>query len=291
MRSKIRSYIDRLTVDHVARSQLGRIQEALGRIELRQTQHAQSLNQAEFSVFSQWGEDGIIQYLIRHLPIEDRRFVEFGVQDYLESNTRFLAANDRWSGLVIDGDKEYVARIKAANFYWRSDVIAVPAFVTRDNINRIIGDAGFKGDIGLLSIDIDGNDYWVWEVIDVIDPRIVIIEYNSRFGPERAVTVPYDSTFVREKAHHSMIYYGASLAALASLGDRKGYALVGCNLAGNNAFFVRRDVLRSPLVPISAAAAFVPSRFRESRDSEGRLAFLSAADEKAILDSLPLVDV
>jgi hypothetical protein len=291
MRNKIRSYIDRLTVDHAARAQLARIQEALGRIELRQTQHARSLDESEFSVFSQWGEDGIIQHLIRNVEIASRRFVEFGVQDYVESNTRFLAANDRWSGLVIDGDAENVARIRAANFYWRSDVSAVSAFVTRENINQIIGGAGFTGDIGLLSIDIDGNDYWIWEAIDVVDPSIVVVEYNSRFGPERAVTVPYDPTFTRETAHYSNIYYGASLAALASLAERKGYALVGCNRGGNNAFFVRKDLLRDPLSPVSAAAAFVPSRFRESRDADGRLAFLSAAAEQALLEGLPLVHV
>ena len=275
----VRSFLARFRRIDYIQSQVTRTQEALGRIELRQTQSARTLRDAEFSVFSQWGEDGIIQFLLRHVPIENKVFVEFGVQDYVESNTRFLAANDRWSGLVIDGSVDNVERIRKSDFFWRSDINAVCAFITRDNINDLIRSAGTSGDIGLLSVDIDGNDYWVWEAIDVVSPRIVVVEYNSRFGAERAVTVPYDPAFARAAAHHSMIYYGASLPALAALGQRKGYALVGCNSAGNNAFFVRKDC-QGALPALTPAAAFVASRFREARNAAGELAFLTAQEER-----------
>ncbi len=175
--------------------------------------------------------------------------------------------------------------------FWRSDIKALNAFVTRDNINELITSAGIGGDIGLLSVDIDGNDYWVWEAITAVQPQIVVAEYNSRFGADRAVTVPYDPAFTRAAAHYSMIYYGASLAALAALGDRKGYDLVGCNSAGNNAFFVRRDCRPAAVPGMSAAAAFVAASFREARGKDGELAFLSLEDERALLDTLPLVDV
>ncbi len=267
-----------------------RIQEALGRIELRQTQGARSLREAEFSVYSQWGEDGIVQFLLRNVPIENRIFVEFGVQDYVESNTRFLASHDRWSGLIIDGSQDNIEKVRKSDLFWRSDIKAVAAFIQRDNINDLIRSAGISGDIGLLSVDIDGNDYWVWQAIDAISPRIVIAEYNSRFGAERAVTVPYNPTFTRASAHYSMIYYGASLSALHVLGVRKGYKLVGCNSAGNNAFFVRSDCLGA-LPALTPAEAFVASRFREARNPAGELAFLSADEEKALLATLPLVDV
>ena len=267
------------------------LQEALGRIEARQTESAKTLREAEFRVFSQWGEDGIIQFLSRHVPIENKTFVEFGVQDYLESNTRFLVVKDNWSGLVIDGSAENVGKIRGNELYWRHHIRAECAFITRDNINDIIRSAGITGDIGLLSVDIDGNDYWVWQAIDVIQPRIVVVEYNARFGLERAVSVPYDPQFIRKRAHSSMIYYGASLAALAQLGEVKGYALVGCNSAGNNAFFVREDVRPSSLPSLTAREAYVPASFRESRDASGNLNFLNPEDERQLLEALPLVDL
>lgn len=274
-----------------ARSQL--IQEALGRIEARQLAVAglPELQQNEFKVYSQWGEDGIIQKLLRHVTIARKVFVEFGVQDYTESNTRFLLVNNNWAGLVIDGSQDYIDYIKRDRIYWQHNLKAECGFITRDNINDLFRKNGIEGEIGILSIDIDGNDYWVWEAIDSVNPAVVITEYNARFGSGRAVTVPYDPKFVRGQAHHSMIYYGASLRALCLLGNRKGYAFVGCNSAGNNAFFVRRDLMVPTLVELSVADGFVQNQFREARDADGALSFLSHEQEAVLLETLPLVDV
>ena len=142
-----------------------------------------------------------------------------------------------------------------------------------------------------MSIDIDGNDYWVWEACTAVSPAIVIVEYNSRFGSERSVTVPYDPGFVRHKAHHSCAYYGASLAALVALGARKGFAFVGSNRAGNNAFFVRRDLLAAPLRELTVAEGYVQRQFRETRDADGRLLFPTPEEEAALVGNLPLVEV
>jgi hypothetical protein len=271
----------------------GFIRDALGRIEERQLRGRGTgvLADYEFKAYSQWGEDGIIQHLIRCVPIAHPVFVEFGVESYTESNTRFLLTQNNWSGLVLDGGGENIATIKKDPIYWRHNLKAVEAFVKCDNINSLLRNNGLTGEIGLLSIDVDGNDYWIWEAIDAVNPAIVIVEYNARFGPERAVTVPYDPTFIRAEAHYSMIYYGASLAALTALGRRKGYAFVGANRAGNNAFFVRRDLKPETLPEITAGDGFVPCQFRESRDESGHLAFLSPAEEAAILDRLPLTVV
>lgn len=268
-----------------------RLQEAAGRIEARQTLDAKTLREAEFRVFSQWGEDGIIQFLIRHVPIVNTNFVEFGVQNYLESNTRFLLVHNNWSGLVIDGSEENVRSIRRDEIYWQHTFHAECAFITSDNINELIGSHGLKNDIGLLSVDVDGNDYWIWKAIDIVSPRIVIVEYNSRFGAEKEVTIPYDPAFVRSRAHASMIYYGASLSALARLGEEKGYSLVGCNSAGNNAFFVRKDVQPASLPGMTAREAFIAATFREARDVAGNLSFLSFDEERKILETLPLVDL
>ncbi len=268
-----------------------KIQEALGRIEGRQLANvpAGDLQGAEFRTFSQWGEDGILQHLLRHVAITKKIFIEFGVENYTESNTRFLLVKDNWSGLVIDGSAANIDFIKNDDIYWRHNLKAEHAFITAESINDLIRRNGIEGEIGLLSIDIDGNDYWVWQAIDVVNPSIVVLEYNSGLGPERAVTIPYDAGFVRSKAHYSNLYYGASLSALWLLGKRKGYSLVGCNSAGNNAFFVRDDLRPASLPEVRPKDAFVRAQFRESRAADGTLAFLS--NKMTILDSLPLADV
>jgi hypothetical protein len=250
------------------------------------------IKEAEFKVFSQFGEDGILQYLIRKTGIgpELRTFVEFGVETYEEANTRFLLMNNNWSGLVIDGSPASVAQIRASSVYWRNGLSAVAAFIDADNINRLIAEGGFCGEIGLLSVDIDGNDYWVWDKIDVVTPVIVVAEYNSVFGAHHAITVPYDPSFVRGNAHYSNLYWGASLKALSLVADRKGYALVGCNSAGNNAFFVRRDRLNG-LKELSPEIAYVESKFKESRDSEGRLTFLTGKKRVAEIRNMTVHDV
>jgi len=270
-----------------------RMQEALGRIEARQLRDlpAADLHAAGFRVYSQWEEDGILQHLLRHVPISMNVFVEFGVENYTESNTRFLLMNDNWAGLVIDGSSRNIEFIKKDEIYWSHNLKAEQAFITRENINDLIRRNGIGGEIGLLSIDIDGNDFWVWEAIDCVLPSIVVIEYNARFGAERAVTVPYDPGFVRFKAHPSNIYYGASLAALCVLGQRKGYSFVGCNRAGNNAFFVRSALRPAGLPELTPLQGFVGLQFRESRDASGQLAFLTAEEEAAVLNTLPVAEI
>jgi hypothetical protein len=267
-----------------------RLQEALGRIEGRQVASSDAnAGEQEFRVFSQWGEDGIIQYLIRNIPIDRKLFVEFGVEDYLESNTRFLLINNNWGGLVIDGSASNIELIKRDPIYWASNLKAEHAFLTRDNINSVLARAAIRGDIGLLSIDIDGNDYWVWEAIDSITPRIVVCEYNSHFGPDAQVSTPYDPGFVRDRAHFSKIYYGASIAALNSLGESKGYSLVAANSAGNNIFFARNDVRASVRV-LSCADGYRRAVFREYHDEEGNLTFDDFETRLRKIGHLPVYD-
>jgi hypothetical protein len=281
-----------LSAPQTIRDRLEVIQQALGRIEARQTAAARpgDFASSEFKVSSQWGEDGIVEHLVRHVPIERNIFVEFGVQDYSEANTRFLLTHHNWSGLVIDGSPENVDRIRQDSIYWRFNLKSECVFITRDNINSIISRHGIAGDIGILSIDIDGNDYWVWKAIDCISPRVVIAEYNALFGPHAAVSVPYDQDFVRSRAHYSNLYWGCSLAALESLARQKGYHLVGCNSAGNNAFFVRTDVI-GPLPVREPVDAFRAARFRESRNPDGSLSFLDAEAAFDVIATMPLVQV
>lgn len=274
-------------------SRLELLQEAVGRIEARQVAQLpfQGLAQAEFRTFSQWGEDGILQALARLVPIRNRVFVEFGVQDYREANTRYLLLNCGWSGLVLECDEASVRVIRESRAYLNHPLQVGCAFITRENINDLLSQHGISGEIGLLSVDVDGNDYWIWEAIEAVRPALVVAEYNHRFGPERAVTVPYDPAFERGKAHPSMVYFGASLAALHALGKRKGYDLVGCNTAGVNAFFVRSDLRPDILPALEPAEAYVPGHAAEWRDEQGRQCRKSAEEERALVFSLPLVDV
>ncbi len=248
------------------------------------------LSDAEFKVFSQFGDDGIIQYLLRQLDIPCHTFIEFGVQNYTEANTRFLLMHDNWTGLVIDGSVDNIAAIKRDAIYWKHDLTAVHAFVTKANINDIFRTHRFTGEIGLLSIDIDGNDYWVWEAIEVVAPIIVVAEYNSTFGKNHALTVPYDPVFTREKAHYSCLFWGCSLKALCLLAERKGYDFVGSNSVGNNAFFVRTDKIGN-LKPLTAEAGYVPSKFRDSRDQEGQLSFIGGDDRIQVIRDMQVYDV
>lgn len=247
------------------------------------------LAEAEFKISSQWGEDGILQFLLAHVPIENEVFVEFGVQDYTEANTRFLLTNNNWKGLILDGSKEWMAAVRKSELAWRYTLSAVDAWITAENINDLIKSAGISGDIGLLSVDVDGNDYWIWKAIEVVQPRIVVCEYNSLFGPEAAVTVPYAPDFQRSQAHPSCVFYGTSIAALESLGQEKGYRLIGSNSHGNNVFFVRAD-LPCAIPARTARAAYRESRFRESRGEAG-LSYASFEQAKALISECEVHDV
>lgn len=285
--NKIREKFVRGTAD------IDRLQLAVGRLESRHVKsvHYDRISDAEFRVYSQFGEDGIIQYLIGRVPIEHDVFVEFGVEDYRESNTRFLLCNDNWRGLILDGGTAHIDFVRRNPLGWRHSIDARSVFITRDNINQTITEAGITGDIGLLSIDLDGNDYWVLESIDVVRPRILIAEYNSTFGPDAAVSVPYETGFDRTKAHHSNLYWGASLTALCLAAEKKGLEFVGSNSVGNNAFFVRRDLL-GELSPLTPQQGWVDARFRDSRDRAGNLTFLGERTARiGAIANLPLVEV
>jgi len=249
-----------------------------------------NIQEAEFKVFSQVGDDGIIQYLAHHLEVESHSFIEFGVENYVESNTRFLLMNNNWKGLVIDASKENIDYIKTQDIYWKHDLTAVEAFVDRENINKIFSEYGFTGEVGLLSIDIDGNDYWIWEAINIVNPTVVVVEYNSVFGAANAVTIPYDPTFMRTRAHHSNLYFGTSLKALCMLAARKGYSFIGSNSTGINAYFVREDRL-GKLKTLTFKQGYVESKIRESRNTDGELTYISSSQRVRTIEEMPVYDV
>ncbi len=242
-----------------------------------------------FKVYSQWDEDGIIQYLISKIPIQNKIFIEFGVENYEESNTRFLLVNDHWQGMVLDACESDIRYIQSDKIHWQFDLQAKCTWITRENIDSLLLDSGFPEDVGLLSIDINGNEYWIWESIQSLKPSIVIAEYNSVLGLQ-PISVPYREDFDRTAAHHSNLYYGCSLAALDYLAKKKGYILVGSNIWGHNAFFVRSDVAAG-LKPLEPGEAYVLSKFRESRDQQGNLTYVRGKNRIKLIEHLPVVNV
>lgn len=301
LQGKLKKYVQRQGVKiiknftkHSARSEFSiKAMEAQGAIashQLRSIDSIDTLADVEFSIFSQWGEDGIIEWLIQRLPAIPQTFIEFGVSNYIESNTRFLLANRNWSGLILDGSEENIKEVMNDPIYWRHDIAARAAFVTCKNINALIAEAGLSGNVGLLSIDIDGMDYWVWREIENVRPWIVIVEYNAVYGNIHPIVTPYDEDFVRTRSHSSGLYCGASIRALTYLGEQKGYTLLGSNRAGNNAFFVKNDVAEDLLERVSSKLAR-PSRIREARDESGKLTFARGMSRANLISECPVVDI
>jgi len=271
--------------------QLDALRESIGRIEARQLADLRGpLRDHEFKVFSQSGEDGILQYLTRIVAPLDRSFVEIGVEDYREANTRFLLIKDQWSGLVVDGSAPNVARIFSDQVYWTRRLRVAEAFIDRDNVNGVLTAHGATGELGLLSVDIDGNDYWVFDAINCVAPAIAIVEYNYRFGPTAAVTIPYDPAYRRSQSSPSWLVTGASLQAIANAAARKDMAFVGCNSFGNNAFFVRRDLVPSWFELPTVQQGFVSGQFRESLVRDGVYVVPDEAETRALIDAADLVD-
>lgn len=258
---------------------------------LAQKDNIDSIHEVEFRVNSQWGEDGIIQWLIHHIPIKNKTFIEFGVENYEEANTRFLLENDNWSGMIMDGSSDNIDYVKRSELYWRYDLCAIDAFITKENINQLLRSSGFDEDLGLLSVDIDGNDFWVLKEINCMKPRILICEYNSIYGEKEKVTIPYKADFYRTEAHYSNLYFGASLEAIKLLAGEKGYTFVGANSNGCNAFFVRNDLANFLPEKMLLNAGYVLSKFRESRNKNGELTYMSHNKAKKVIGEMDVFDI
>lgn len=276
------------SLDRLDRSLL--LQGRIAANQIADRRRIRNFGDVEFRVCSQWGEDGIIEWLCQMLPDISRSFIEFGVESFAEANTRFLLENRGWRGLILDGSETSMSALRQQSLYWRHDLTAVPAFVTAENINGLIRSHGFAGPLGILSVDIDGNDYWVLQAIDCVDPAIIICEINGVFGDLRAFTVPYRPDFMRMDGHYSGQYFGCSVAAVRALCERKGYSFLGTNTNGVNAFFVRHD-LAPPLLAAIEEIRIWPPRHRDSRDPTGALDFVRGTARYDLIADLPVVDL
>ena len=218
------------------------------------------LERFEYGLFSQNGEDGILRRIFSEIGFGSRRFVEFGFSTN-ESNALRLVLHEGFGGLFLDASDWQVDRFnRAARAVGVTAARAERAFLTRDTLQPLLLARGTPAEIDLLSIDVDGNDYWFWESLDRVSARVTVVEYNAALGPDVSLAMPYaESGRPADDAPHHFAYAGASLTALVRLAGRKGASLVCCDSSGTNAFFVRNDCLTDRLRPQTPAEAFRPN--------------------------------
>ncbi len=213
--------------------------------------YPQCLMNFENIISSQNGEDGIIQEIFKRIGTTDKFFVEFGIQDGTECCCRNLLEHHGWSGAWMEGSAELAERAQQRFGHLPAKVLH--RFVTTDNIVASFQEAGIPREFDFLSIDVDGNDYWIWKQVGPhYSPRVVIIEYNATFAPPSTWVMPYDPDHV----HDNTAYFGASAEALARLGKEFGYCLVACDSVGVNAFFVRSDLVGTKFLGADRPASF-----------------------------------
>ena len=257
------------------------------------SQNFENLWDAEVKVFSQWGEDGILDFLCEKIGISKPNIIEIGAGNFMECNSRFIAEFRNANVIAVDGRDDLTTAVKASPLYWKSNIIPIVEWVTPDNINRImdIGEEQF-GKVDIFSIDLDGNDYWILRDVSLLNVAIVVLEYNPIFGASLKVTIPRNDEFDRYKSHFSGLYYGASLQAFIDLMLAKGFDFVCTNRVGNNAFFVHsRYVDRFDFDTKSNYNKYVDWRIRESRSPKGELTYLSGSERLKVINDLPLIDL
>jgi len=220
--------------------------------------NSKRLNKHEYQVFSQNGEDGLIQEIFNRIGTTNKYFIEFGVESGLECNSTNLL-HKGWSGLWIEGSADGCKKIneRFKDLIDASRLQIQNEFINAENIESLFDKVNAPIELDLLSIDIDYNDYYVWKAITKYKPRVVVIEYNSIFRPDTHFVVNYNAGRMWDKTS----YHGASLLAMQQLGAEKGYVLVGCVFTGTNAFFVREDLAGDLFeAPYTAENHYEPNR-------------------------------
>jgi len=233
---------------------------------VRRKEPLPSFLDVEFRTFSQNCEDGILFFIFSVIGTSNRTLLDIGSGNGLVANSTNLLVYHGWNGLLIDGGEDNVAM--ATEFFARCRDTAcwppkvVHSWIDVENINQVVADGGLAGSIDLLSIDIDGCDYWIWDALDRVQPRVVVLEYMDILGPQRSWTVPYRRDFVGEHDELGLCYGGASLPAFVKVGRRKGYRLVGCQNYGFNAFFIRDDIAPDLFPEIPVESCFTHPKVR-----------------------------
>jgi hypothetical protein len=252
------------------------------------------LSESDYKVFSQTGEDGIIDYLLCSLDIRVPQFVEIGVGDFRESNTRYIFEKNCCRGMIIDKNPNLKNKVSKIVKLWKGDLTIIETTVKSSDIVNILSSNNFDNNLDLFSLDIDGIDYWILEALPEKFSKIAVVEYNSIFGPNLEVTIPNLANFDRKKYHYSYLCYGVSLKALIKLMNKKKYVFVGTNIACHNAFFVLDSEVKKlslALPDASDLTKYTTSYISESRSIEGRLNYLSGKQKLKEIENCEVIDL
>ena len=252
------------------------------------------INDLDFKVFSQNGEDGIIDYLLHQLKIKKPKFVEIGVGDYTESNTRYLFETTSPEGIIFDVIDDFKARVRENIKLWKGDLKIIKKSINSDNILSLLKKNNFLKNLDLFSLDIDGIDYWVIEKLPKDFSKIVVLEYNPIFGSKLKLTVPNLKNFNRSKYHYSNLCFGASIKALVDLMRKKNFVFIGTNLENCNAFFISKKYIKKINLKIpknNNLNYFSISNVRESRSKQNKLTYLSGQKKIKKIQNCTVVDL
>ena len=253
-----------------------------------------NLNNLDYKVYSQNGEDGILDYFLSCLNIDKPKFVEIGIGDYSECNSRFIFERTSPKGLVIDCIENLKKKVSKNVKLWKGDLKIINEKINSNNIIDILNNNSFLDELDLFSLDIDSTDYWVLKKMSNNFSKIAIIEYNSVFGPDLKITVPNIDNFNRNEYHFSNLCFGASLRAIIDLMEEKNFKFVGTNLARCNAFFILEKYLDKINVEIpnkNNLSNHTDSNIRESRDQSGKLNYISGDERIKSIYECDIVDL
>ena len=268
--------------------------EAYFKIARKDYDSVKNLRDVEFKVYSQNGEDGIIDYLIYALSIKKLRFVEIGVGDFTECNTRFLINNYPFRGLLCDINSKLKDNVKYTYDAHRGSIKVFNNYVNSSNILEILKSNNFHKKLNLFSIDIDSMDYYVIEKLPNEISDIFIAEYNQNFGPNLEVTVPHLDQFDRHKYHYSGQCYGLSLRALINLMKKKGYVFLGCNVECCNAFFIlesKKDLIKLSLPDENDLTSYFNDYVCDVRDKNGKILNISISERLEYIKDCNIIDL
>ena len=269
---------------------IGKVQISLNR---NKYDEVEDLIETEVKIFSQNGEDGIIDYLVHKLKVDKKNFVEIGVGNYRESNTRFLYNRYHPKGLIIDYIDDMKKKVTKHVNFWKGDLRICNQKIDADNILDILN-KNCDYEIDFFSIDIDSIDYWIIKKLKNDISKIFVAEYNPVFGAELEVTVPNISGFERSKYHYSYLCYGMSLKALINLMDQKGYYFIGTNLQKINAFFILKEFKKEVFfknIKIKSLDNYTNSNIRDSRDINNNLNFLSGNNKFKEIEDCEVINL
>ena len=297
MINKIKNYFSNF-IRNSLRKDNDNLKYMLGSVFLQNSRknypNIKKIKDAEYKIFSQTGEDGIIDLLLNKLSIKNPKFVEIGVGDYSESNTRYLYENSFNKGLIVDVIKDFKKKVSDNIDPWKGDLKLKNIDINIENINDVLEEFNMNKDLDLFSLDIDGNDYWILKKIKPKISKIFILEYNPVFGPNLNISIPYTKNFSRFNGHYSGCYYGASFTAMVNLMKEKGYTFIGSNKSNFNAFFINDDYVSNfnvILENLNPKEDYCNQKIYDSRDQNFELNYLDHKKSLLNMQELEVIDL